>query len=102
MRFFKLIVWMNGAGEKKATAFLLSQEDLVGGIKFEELDLDKAFIDQCSIPYLEGLTSLKFDKISVYDTFVKDAAVPDDKEVKTISAADLHLHIEANKGTTNP
>jgi endonuclease G len=69
MRFFKMIVWLNKKGDKKATAFVLSQEDLVGGIQFEELQFDKEFVDhQCSIAYLEKMTSLTFDGISQFDT----------------------------------
>ena len=64
LRFFKIVVWLNGKNEKKTTAFILSQEDLVGGIQFEELDFNKEFIThQCSVAYIEGLTGLTFDKI---------------------------------------
>jgi len=69
MRFFKIIAWRNGAGEVKATAFVLSQEDLVGGIEFEELQFDKEFIEhQCSIAYIENLTQLTFTGINQFDT----------------------------------
>jgi endonuclease G, mitochondrial len=70
MRFFKLVVWLNKSNEPKATAFVLSQEDLVGGIQFEELQFDKEFVEhQCSIPYLEQLTSLTFKGIRDFDTW---------------------------------
>ncbi|HEV7783042.1 MAG TPA: DNA/RNA non-specific endonuclease, partial [Chitinophagaceae bacterium] len=36
MEFFKIIVWRNDDNEVKATGFKLSQEDLVGSIKFTE------------------------------------------------------------------
>jgi endonuclease G len=72
MRFFKIIVWRNGKNKKKATAFVLSQEDLVGGIQFEELQFDKEFIEhQCSIAYIEKLTGLTFKTIRNYDTSPK-------------------------------
>src|SRR5262249_20764318 len=44
MRFWKIVTWLNGAGEPKTTAFILSQEELVGGIQFEELHFEKQFI----------------------------------------------------------
>jgi endonuclease G, mitochondrial len=69
MRFFKIIVWLNGKGEKKTTAFVLSQEDLAGGIQFEELQYDKEFTEhQCSVAYVEKLTGLTFTNIRDYDT----------------------------------
>ena len=55
LRFFKIVVWLNGKNEKKTTAFILSQEDLVGGIQFEELDFNKEFIThQCSVCLYRG------------------------------------------------
>lgn len=69
MRFFKLIAWRNGANEMRATAFVLSQEDLVGGIHFEELQFDKEFLEhQCSVAYLEDKTGLTFTGIREFDT----------------------------------
>ena len=69
MRFFKIIAWRNDAGQMKATAFVLSQEDLVGGIRFEELQFDKEFVEhQCSIAYIEDRTQLTFAGINQYDT----------------------------------
>lgn len=71
LRFFKIVVWLNGQNQQKTTAFILSQEDLVGGIQFEELDFNKQFVEhQCSVVYLEGLTGLTFDRIRDWDTYV--------------------------------
>lgn len=76
MRFFKLIVWLNAQNETKATAFVLSQEDLVGGIQFEELQFDKEFTEhQVSISYLENLTSLTFIGVRDFDTWSGDPRI---------------------------
>jgi endonuclease G, mitochondrial len=70
LRFYKIVVWKNDAGEPKTTAFILSQEDLVGGIQFEELQFDQEFKEhQCSIPLIEKLTGLTFTTIRDWDTF---------------------------------
>jgi DNA/RNA endonuclease G (NUC1)/V8-like Glu-specific endopeptidase len=87
LRFFKVVVWLDAAGEPRTTAFILSQEDLVNDIQFEELQLDKIFIDhQCSIEYLEQLTGLYFTGIRDWDTFVPEAS---GKQVKRLSAGDI-------------
>jgi endonuclease G len=70
LRFYKVIVWLNEKGGKKTTAFILSQEDLVGDIQFEELQFDQDFKEhQCSITYLENLTGMVFTGIRDWDTF---------------------------------
>ncbi len=96
MRFYKLVVWRNGAGEMKATAFILSQEDLVGGIQFEELQYDKEFIEhQCSIAYLEKQTDLTFAGISQWDTHPDSG---DNEAVATVDRAAVEAHIESHSG----
>lgn len=75
LRFYKIVVWKNGAGQPKTTAFILSQEDLVGGIQFEELQYDQEFKEhQCSIAYLETLTGLVFTGIKNWDTYEGDTS----------------------------
>jgi endonuclease G len=79
MQFFKIIVWFNEAKKLQATAFKLSQENLVGGIDFEKLDFDtnaqfKEF--QVSLSNLEKLTGLDLSDIKPFDTF--KAADPDE------------------------
>lgn len=94
MRFFKIVVWINGKNQKKTTAFILSQEDLVGGIQFEELDYNKEFVEhQCSVAYIEGLTGLSFTKIRQWDTYVKS---PGKQNVKTVSRQDVESLIRKN------
>ncbi|MEO6613647.1 MAG: DNA/RNA non-specific endonuclease [Chitinophagaceae bacterium] len=94
LRFFKVIVWINGKGEKKTTAFILSQEDLVDGIKFEELQYDEEFKEhQCSIPYLENITDLKFNVMSAWDTY-KDR---NGKAVARIKRGELESLVNENK-----
>ncbi len=95
MRFFKIVVWINGKNEKKTTAFILSQEDLVGGIQFEELDFNKEFIThQCSVSFIEGLTGLTFDKIRSWDTFKAPAK---NKNVVPVESKDVVSHVKKNK-----
>jgi len=94
LRFFKIVVWMNGKNQKKTTAFILSQEDLVGGIQFEELDYNKEFVEhQCSVSYIEGLTGLSFTKIREWDTFVKPAGK---QNVKAVKREDVESLIKKN------
>ena len=72
MQFFKVILWFNASKELQATAFKLSQENLVDGIDFEKLDFDtnaefKEF--QVSLSNLEKLTGLDLSDIKPFDTF---------------------------------
>jgi endonuclease G len=70
LRFFKIVVWKNAAGKPRTTAFILSQENLVGGIQFEELQYDQEFKEhQCSVKFLEKLTQLEFTGIGQWDTY---------------------------------
>ena len=95
LRFFKIVVWLNGKNEKKTTAFVLSQEDLVSGIQFEELDFNKEFIThQCSVAYIEKLTNLTFDMIHDWDTYV---APKKGQAVNSVEAKDVTAHMKKNK-----
>jgi len=88
LRFFKIVVWLNDAGKPQTTAFILSQEDLVSDIEFEELQYNQAFIDhQCSVAYLEKLTGLYFRGVRDWDTFRSDG--PGSKQVKRLHQGDL-------------
>lgn len=73
MQFWKIVVWKNESKKLKATAFLLSQEDLVNKIKFdEELSFDELpeFSEHyISISALEKLTKLTFSVLKKYDTY---------------------------------
>ena len=75
MQFWKIIAWLNEANKLKATAFMLSQEELVGDINFdEELQFDqvKEFAEyQCSISEIEKLTKLDFGTLKKVDTYDK-------------------------------
>lgn len=72
LNFYKLIVWITDKGSLKATAFKLSQENLLGDINFEELDIDKnlEFKEyQISIKSLGDATFLDFSVVMAIDTF---------------------------------
>ena len=82
MQFWKLVVWRNEKNKLKATAFKLSQANVVGDINFEALDFDKdmAFQEfQCSIQSLSELTQLDFKAFLKYDTFKKKSGKSDVK-----------------------
>ena len=63
MDFYKIVLWLTDDGNLRATAFKLSQIELVSDIDFEQLDLDqntefKEF--QCSIKSLQKETKIDF------------------------------------------
>ncbi len=97
MEFFKIILWLTSDGKLKATAFKLSQSNLVDAIDFDEdLNIDKniqikAF--QCSIKLLEELTHLDFSKIIPFDTF--QPAFGSD-EIMEINEESIGEHIRLN------
>ena len=73
MEFWKIILWFNKQSKLRATAFKLSQIDLMGGVDVDEelsFDTNKEFKEsQCSIKSLQELTSLDFGAILDLDTF---------------------------------
>jgi len=82
MEFFKIIVWRNDDNQVRATGFKLSQEDLVGDIKFTEtfgiqeeaidIDTNETFKEyQCSIKLLTKETKINFSALNKYDTYDK-------------------------------
>ena len=82
MEYFKIIIWRNDDNQLRATAFKLSQEDLVSGIKFTEaaglkfeaidIDTNAQFKEyQCSIKSLTKATKINFKALEKYDTFDK-------------------------------
>jgi len=92
MEFYKIVLWLTDDGNLKATAFKLTQKDLVGDIDFEELDLDQnaKFKEyQCSIKWLQEKTQIDFSDISKYDTFDGN----DGDEIALNSVTDLVAHL---------
>ncbi|RXK58556.1 hypothetical protein ESA94_18160 [Lacibacter luteus] len=84
MEFYKIIVWYNDRKELKATAFRLSQSDLVDDIDFEAIDIDDnlTFKEyQCSIQSLERDTKLDFSQLHQYDTYRKADGEPEREEI---------------------
>jgi endonuclease G, mitochondrial len=80
MQYFKVILWLNDAQKLRATAFMLSQEALVGDVVFDEsmriseeaLDIDKVVTFksfQCSLKNLSVLTKIDFKFLEKFDTF---------------------------------
>ena len=74
MSFYKVILWPSDEGELKATAFIVSQEKLVGGIDFDLEDLaindNLTFKEyQCSLDHLEQVSDIDFSELKPYDTF---------------------------------
>ncbi|HWR32143.1 MAG TPA: DNA/RNA non-specific endonuclease, partial [Chitinophagaceae bacterium] len=72
MEFYKIILWLTDKKELKATAFRLSQTELVDDIDFEAIDIDSniEFKEyQCSIKSLERDTRLDFSHILKFDTY---------------------------------
>lgn len=75
MSFYKVILWLDDNRNLKATAFMLSQEELVSSIEFEAIDIDqdvtfKEF--QVSLEHLENLTQIDFSEIVEFDTYDED------------------------------
>lgn len=104
MEFFKIIVWRNDDNQLKATAFKLSQEELVTGIKFTEvagmqyeaidIDTNAHFKEyQCSIRSLTNATGINFKPLEKYDTFNKTGT---NEDVLISSEKDLERMIVMN------
>jgi endonuclease G, mitochondrial len=94
MEFYKIILWLNDKSELKATAFKLTQTDLVGDIDFEALDINenvefKAY--QCSIKSLKQNTKLDFSAIIKYDTYDK---TNDNESLLITSEEELKIHLK--------
>lgn len=92
MDFYKIVLWLTDGGNLKATAFKLSQVELVDDIDFEQLDLDqntefKEF--QCSIKSLQKDTKIDFSEITKYDTFDNNEA----EEIAINSELEVMTHI---------
>ena len=95
MDFFKIVLWLTDNGDLKATAFKLSQQELVDDIDFEQLDLDqipefKAF--QCSIKSLQKETKIDFSDLFQFDTFEG----PDGNDLP-LDSAELATHISKHR-----
>lgn len=94
LHFFKVILWLTDDYELRATAFKLSQENLVSNIDFEQIDIDqeaafKAF--QISLPALQELTHLNFEDLFEFDTF----SGLDEEEI--LSPREIRKHIRKAK-----
>jgi endonuclease G, mitochondrial len=94
--FFKVILWLDDEQQLKATAFKLSQENLVDDIDFfhEAIDvhLNPVFKEyQVGIKWLSAVTELNFAPLEKFDTFAGQGPVP----LKTVEQ--LHESIEQAK-----
>ena len=74
MAFFKVILWLTDNKQLKATAFKLSQDELVDEIDFdkEQIDIDQneQFKEyQISLKELQEVTHLDFSYLLKYDTY---------------------------------
>jgi endonuclease G len=70
MVFWKIVLWKNKKGKLLATAFKLSQEDLVDDIAFEEILFNQIMVEhQCSIAWIEKQTELTFAELRAIDTY---------------------------------
>lgn len=75
LEFYKVILWISDENKLKATAFKLSQRDLVADIDFEDIGIDRNFDFlhlQCSLKSLQEETQINFEKLFEFDTFVGD------------------------------
>lgn len=96
MDFYKIVLWLTDHGDLKATAFKLSQVELVSDIDFEQLDLDqntdfKEF--QCSIRSLQNETKIDFSDIIDFDTFEGNA----EDEISLNSELEVMAHIKKHR-----
>jgi endonuclease G, mitochondrial len=85
MDFYKVIVYTAIDGKLKATAFILSQKDLLSDINFDEEAIDLSGNEQfkeyqCSIKSLSKKTKLDFSILYPIDTF----DIVNDKEVALV------------------
>jgi endonuclease G len=97
LEFYKIILWFNDDKELQATGFKLTQEDLVGDIDFEAIDIDSnvEFLEfQCSIASLQKDTNLDFSAILPFDTFEK---VNGEESFRISSEAELRQNIRKSK-----
>jgi endonuclease G len=96
MDFYKIVLWLTDAGKLKATAFKLTQTELVGDIDFEEIDIDqnmKFKPYQCSIKSLQKEIRIDLSEIAPFDTFDKGAT--GDVELK--SELEVLAHIAKHR-----
>jgi endonuclease G, mitochondrial len=95
MDFYKIVLWLTDKGALKATAFKLSQVNLVADIDFEELNLDQntEFKEyQCSIKSLQEETQIDFAQIIPYDTFRgnKQKSIPINSKQEVVTLINKH------------
>lgn len=97
LEFYKVVLWINDNGDLKATAFVLSQEDLVEEIDFEAIDIDQAgeFVEyQVSLKKLASDTGLDFSELYQYDTFIGNN---NENEIKISNESHVREHIKSNR-----
>jgi len=74
MEFYKIILWLSDDSNIRATAFKLSQTDLVESIDFEEIGINRniEFKEyQVTISQIEEDTDIDFSEIAPFDTFLE-------------------------------
>jgi endonuclease G len=94
MAFFKVILWLTDDKGLKATAFKLSQDELVDEIDFdkEQIDIDQNELFreyQISLKELQKQTHLDFSELFQYDTYSKANA----NEEELLNEASIIGHI---------
>jgi endonuclease G len=94
MDFYKIVLWLTNSGDLKATAFKLSQVELVSDIDFEQLDLDQntAFKEfQCSIKSLQKDTRIDFSDLIEFDTFDGNGNGADEMAINSVHEVMTHI-----------
>jgi endonuclease G len=94
MDFYKIVLWLTDKGGLKATAFKLSQVELVSDIDFEQLDLDqntefKEF--QCSIKSLQKDTKIDFSGLIEFDTFDGNGNGAEEMAINSVHEVMTHI-----------
>lgn len=87
MSFYKIVIWLTDNHELKATAFILTQSELISSIDYEAIDIDQnnEFKEyHCSIQHLEERTGLDFSEIQEFDTFKGADSQFEIKKEKTV------------------
>jgi endonuclease G len=98
--FFKIVVWLTDDHKLRATAFKLSQTNLVDDIDFEQLDLDQntEFKEyQCSIKWLQAKTKIDFSQLIPIDTFEGNTG----DEIAIESANHVYDHVRRHSHATD-
>lgn len=95
VEFYKVIIWLTDDEKLKATAFKLSQVDLLDDINFESIDLDQKVEFKeymCSLKLLQEITKIDFSHLFEIDTFTEE----NKEEVEIDSEEMLKKYIDKN------